>query len=156
MTSYKTDPFFCQGGRPMREKPQQYLWQQIGSSKPRLTDWLTVSYNMTLTLNLTMTSILKMEEARSSETLVFKHHTTRRNNPKTNDVFYGWEVARFWPTVCSCELNWSIDSQPKTKGCSDVRGCIQKFPDWVDNEINNNSNKHPLRSNTKGYGGKTH
>jgi hypothetical protein len=35
-----------------------------------------------------------------------------------------------------------------------IRGCIQKFPDWVDNEINNN--KHLLRSNTKGYGGKTH
>jgi hypothetical protein len=35
-----------------------------------------------------------------------------------------------------------------------VRGCIQKFPDWVDNEINNN-NKHSLRSSTKGYGGKT-
>jgi hypothetical protein len=38
---------------------------------------------------------------------------------------------------------------------NNVRGCIQKFPDWVDNEINNN-NKHSLRSNTKGYGGKTH
>jgi hypothetical protein len=38
-----------------------------------------------------------------------------------------------------------------------VPGCIQKFPDWVDNEINNNSsNKHSLRSNTNGYGGKTH
>jgi hypothetical protein len=36
-----------------------------------------------------------------------------------------------------------------------VRGCIQTFPDWVHNEINNN-NKHSLRSNTKGYGGKTH
>jgi hypothetical protein len=35
-----------------------------------------------------------------------------------------------------------------------VRECIQKFPDRVDNEINNN--KHSLRSNTKGYGGKTH
>jgi len=34
-----------------------------------------------------------------------------------------------------------------------VRGCIQKFPDWVDNEINN---KRSLRSNTKRYGGKTH
>jgi hypothetical protein len=35
-----------------------------------------------------------------------------------------------------------------------IRGCNQKFPDWVDNEINNN-NKHLLRSNnTKGYGGK--
>jgi hypothetical protein len=37
-----------------------------------------------------------------------------------------------------------------------IRGCIQKFPDWVDEEINNNNNKHSLRSNTKGYGGKIH
>jgi hypothetical protein len=36
-----------------------------------------------------------------------------------------------------------------------LRGCIQKFQDLVDNEINNN-NEHSLRSNTKGYGGKTH
>jgi len=35
-----------------------------------------------------------------------------------------------------------------------VQGCIQKFPDWVDNKINNN-NKHLLRSNTQGYGSKT-
>jgi hypothetical protein len=36
-----------------------------------------------------------------------------------------------------------------------MRGCIQKFPDWVDNEIYA-YNKHSLRSNTKGYGGKAH
>jgi hypothetical protein len=41
------------------------------------------------------------------------------------------------------------------KESQDVRGCIQKFPNWVDNEINNN-NKHSLSSNTKGYGSKTH
>jgi hypothetical protein len=35
-----------------------------------------------------------------------------------------------------------------------LRGCIQNFPDWVDNERNNN--KHSPRSNTKGYGDKTH
>jgi len=40
------------------------------------------------------------------------------------------------------------------KPCDKLRRCIQKFPDWVHNEINNN--KHSLRSNTKGYGGKTH
>jgi hypothetical protein len=34
-----------------------------------------------------------------------------------------------------------------------IQGYIQKFPDWVDNEINNN-NKHSLRSNAKGYRGK--
>jgi len=43
-------------------------------------------------------------------------------------------------------------------GGMDIRGCIHKFPDWIDNEMNNNNNnnnnnnKHPLRSNTKGYG----
>jgi hypothetical protein len=39
-----------------------------------------------------------------------------------------------------------------------IPGCNQKFPDWVDNEINNNNNnnnKHSLRSNIKGYGNKT-
>jgi hypothetical protein len=34
-------------------------------------------------------------------------------------------------------------------------GVSKKFPDWVDNEINNNK-KHSSRSNTKSYGGKTH
>jgi hypothetical protein len=34
--------------------------------------------------------------------------------------------------------------------------CIQKFPDWVDNEIYAYNNKHSWRSYTKGYGGKTH
>jgi hypothetical protein len=36
---------------------------------------------------------------------------------------------------------------------AEVRGCKQKFQDWVDNEINN---KHSLRSNTKDYGGRIH
>jgi hypothetical protein len=31
-----------------------------------------------------------------------------------------------------------------------IRGCIQKFPDWVDNEIYAYINKHLFRSNTKG------
>jgi hypothetical protein len=35
-----------------------------------------------------------------------------------------------------------------------IRGCIQKFPDWVDKEIYAYNNKHSLKSNTKGYGGK--
>jgi hypothetical protein len=41
-------------------------------------------------------------------------------------------------------------------GCPQVRGCIQKFPDWVDNEIYAYNNKHTLRGNTKGYGDKCH
>jgi hypothetical protein len=36
-----------------------------------------------------------------------------------------------------------------------VQGCIQKFPEWLDNEIDNNNNKHLSRSNTTGYGGRT-
>jgi hypothetical protein len=36
------------------------------------------------------------------------------------------------------------------------RGYIQKFPDWVDNEIYAYNNKHSLRSNIKGYGGNIH
>jgi hypothetical protein len=50
-----------------------------------------------------------------------------------------------------------------TRYVKNLRDYIQKFPGWVDNEINNNNNdddddddKHLLRSNTKGYGGKTH
>jgi hypothetical protein len=40
-------------------------------------------------------------------------------------------------------------------GC-DIRGCIQNYPDRVDNEIYAYNNKYALRNNTKGYGGKTH
>jgi hypothetical protein len=36
-----------------------------------------------------------------------------------------------------------------------LRGCTQKFPNWVDNEIYTYKNKHLLRSNAKGYGGKS-
>jgi hypothetical protein len=39
---------------------------------------------------------------------------------------------------------------------STVLGCIQKFLDWVDNEIYAYNIKYSLRSNTKGYGSKTH
>jgi len=44
--------------------------------------------------------------------------------------------------------------QRRMNSDNEVRGCNQKSPDWVDKEINNN--QHSLRSNTKGYGGKTH
>jgi len=30
------------------------------------------------------------------------------------------------------------------------------FPDWIDNEVYAYNNKHSLRSNKKGYGGKAH
>jgi hypothetical protein len=37
-----------------------------------------------------------------------------------------------------------------------LQGCIQKFPDWFDNEIYAYNNKLSLRSNKKGYGGNAH
>jgi len=37
-----------------------------------------------------------------------------------------------------------------------IRGCIQKFPDWVDKEIYSYIWYYSLKSNTKGYGGKTY
>jgi hypothetical protein len=51
-------------------------------------------------------------------------------------------------------LDWRTDHAVCTQ--AQVRGCNQKFPDRVDNEINNSNNKHSLRSNTKCYGVKTH
>jgi hypothetical protein len=54
------------------------------------------------------------------------------------------------------EVSGQIHAPLKEPPVSIVRGCILKFPDWVDNIININNNKHSLRSNTKGYGGKTH
>jgi len=45
-------------------------------------------------------------------------------------------------------------SQSQQVESPNTRGCIQKFPDWVDNEINNN--RHSLGSNTNAYGGETH
>jgi hypothetical protein len=37
-----------------------------------------------------------------------------------------------------------------------IWGCSQNFLDSADIEIYAHNNKHSLRSNTKGYGGKTH
>jgi len=62
------------------------------------------------------------------------------------------------PSPASCHFSSAPSSQTPSFYVLpvpiNVRGCIQKFQDWVDNEINNN--KHPLRSNPKGYGGRTH
>jgi hypothetical protein len=41
-----------------------------------------------------------------------------------------------------------------TLAYSVVREFMQKFPDWVDNEVYAYKNKHSSRSNTKCYGGR--
>jgi hypothetical protein len=67
--------------------------------------------------------------------------------------------------ILQCLYNNSVETANKKWGdgedherfCYVIRRCIQKFPDWVDNEINNkNNNENSLWSNTKGDGGKTH
>jgi len=45
--------------------------------------------------------------------------------------------------------SWNISTAVHTR-------VIQKFPDWVDNEIYAYKNKHSLRGNTNVYGSKTH
>jgi len=37
-----------------------------------------------------------------------------------------------------------------------IRGCIQKYPESLDNDTYDYNNKHSLRNNTKDYCGKTH
>jgi len=48
------------------------------------------------------------------------------------------------------------DQNDQDSRVGSLRGFIQKFPDWVDKEIYAYKNKRLLRSNTKGYGEKTH
>jgi hypothetical protein len=55
------------------------------------------------------------------------------------DVFMEWDLVK--------------RSENFTFTLRTVRGCIQKFPDSVSNEIYAYNNKHSLRSNTEGYGG---
>jgi hypothetical protein len=53
--------------------------------------------------------------------------------------------------ICTLWCGW----EGRHVSCS-VRGCIQKFPDWVANEIRAYICYYSLRSNTNGYGNKIH
>jgi hypothetical protein len=66
-------------------------------------------------------------------------------------IFRTWRVRYLSLQLVGSKLNHHLHLFATVN----IRGCTQKFPDWVDNEINNN-NKHSLRSNTKDYGAKTH
>jgi hypothetical protein len=50
----------------------------------------------------------------------------------------------------------ALEMEAARKSDTLVRGCIEKFPDWVDNEMYAYNNKHLLISNTSGYCDKTH
>jgi hypothetical protein len=58
-------------------------------------------------------------------------------------------LASSCPSACSSPNNLTNLEQTWCGGPARV------YPDWVDNEIYAYKNKHSLRSNTKGYGGKT-
>jgi hypothetical protein len=56
-----------------------------------------------------------------------------------------------WRTYRTIRMNVTVLGP-----CWHIRGRIQKFPDWVDNEIYAYLWYYSLRSNTNVYGGKTH
>jgi hypothetical protein len=60
-----------------------------------------------------------------------------------NETWYKLHVTEGHPTIAHIYFPSSITP---TLQLVNIWECIQKFPDWADNEINNN--KHSLRSNT--------
>jgi hypothetical protein len=53
-------------------------------------------------------------------------------------------------------LQASREVGPEVSAERSIRGCIQTFPDWVDNEIYAYLWYYSLRNNIKSYGGKTY
>jgi hypothetical protein len=90
--------------------------------------------------------------------------TVRRiviTNPKLYMMYAGLglliatSVAEYFTSLRSVALRRpSRVAQIREQGSVQAR--IQKFPDWVDTAVYANNNKHSLRSNAKGYGGRTH
>jgi hypothetical protein len=78
----------------------------------------------------------------------------RTSKHSTRDILKGMEIIVWFLSHFS-----PYDKRPASQDEDKVdyiRRCIQKFPDSVDKEIYAYNNKHSLRSNSKGYGGKTH
>jgi len=69
-------------------------------------------------------------------------------------ISFPW-CARYRVTLCIIIVLDSLPYFVREDKLIHITGCIQKFLDWVNNEINND-NKYSLRSNTKDYGDKTH
>jgi hypothetical protein len=69
---------------------------------------------------------------------------------RLGDISYLW-YWRIYTDICGANFFLVYVILLKS-----LRVCIEKFADWVDKEINEDNNKRSLRSNTKGYGGKTH
>jgi hypothetical protein len=89
---------------------------------------------------------------RTAKNLAFvAGRSTVDNDDKNSNYFIHQLILRRKWLICS-HYKHSQTIAFKLGVPLNIRGYIQKFPDWVDNEINN---KHSLRSNTKGYGTKT-
>jgi hypothetical protein len=107
---------------------------------------------------------IKFSHCESSRSYIKKWRTSRRMPPCTMSVQNIPSQARYSLCVLYCVTRWSfipmcvmfsVKSGLRRFITGRIWDCIQTFPDWVGNEINNN-NKNLLRSNTKGYGDKTH
>jgi hypothetical protein len=86
-----------------------------------------------------------------------KVHFRVHKNPPLNPIIN--QTIPFHPICIRSAFNICLPSKPKSVKLLDtshLRGCILKFPDWVDNEIYAYNNRHSLSSNAKDYGGKTH
>jgi len=92
-------------------------------------------------------------------------HTHTHTHTHTEDSIEQWRFlhvcisyrvyvkCRWWEKVIE---NLTQNAHARAHTHTYMRGCIQKFPDSVDNETYAYNNKHSLRSNTKDYGGRTH
>jgi hypothetical protein len=93
----------------------------------------------------------------------YYHYMPDRSSPmQTNQqnsrISYGGEFKHskhILLTFVNPQINCARNTYIHTYIHTYIRGCNQKFPDWVDEEIYAYNNKHS-RTNTKGYGGKTH
>jgi hypothetical protein len=72
----------------------------------------------------------------------------------TSGMVPGLKLKNFRVKKVTYQLTWLWNTEEITK-LRHLRGYIQKFMDWVDNEIYAYLRYYSLRSNTKGYGGKT-
>jgi hypothetical protein len=70
-----------------------------------------------------------------------------------NSISFGVLLSKVFLTVQHMDFKAHVYYYWYRFDYLDMRGCNQKFPDWLDNEIYAYNNKHSLRSNTKGYGG---
>jgi hypothetical protein len=98
----------------------------------------------------------KFPRFRMSENIVMRRIFASRKTSSLARIV--WVSTLFWRlNYIICPLfTYHINTSTYLHFKLCVRGCIQKFSDWVDKEIYAYNNKHSLRSNTKCYGGKTH